>query len=193
MLVHCKHAGLLNVPLLSPLLPENNRPYSSAHLLMQNFRRSATNKPLHHLLQETHTPVLLIEGLLTVLHVVVHLCVSNQHVGDRELEETNCWMGFQNRCSGSMFSEASQREPLFRPICLQMSLLFCFFPNFLSCFLGQKSQNTALPLLTQQPSAAVTISNTNAGPAVPDMSESVCFCAGRGGSAQRLYQTVLVM
>lgn len=61
MPVHCKHAGLLNVPLLSPLLPENNRPYSSAHLLMQNLRRSETNKPLHHLLQETHTPVLLIE------------------------------------------------------------------------------------------------------------------------------------
>lgn len=147
---------------------------------MYNFRRSATNKPLHQLLLETHTLVLLIE-------IYWQSCMSsfsNQYVGERELEETirtctrvQCFL-----------------KSLFRPICLQMRLLFSFFPDFLSCFLGQKCQNTALPLLTQQqPSAAVTISNTNAGPPVRIRHERICVFLCHLTVLSSSFLTLLVM
>ncbi len=97
------HFKLLNVPLLS------HYRWRIIGRILQHicFRRSATNKPAPSPPPgDTHSCAFNWD-LLTVLRVVVRLRVSNQHVGDRELEETNCWMGFQNRRSGSMFLNGS--------------------------------------------------------------------------------------
>lgn len=201
MLVHCKHAALLNVgcvPLLNPLLWGNNWPFSSPHLLLQNFRRSVTNKPLHHPPPgDSETSALTSRTLVLLIEIYWQSCMSspNHSAGEGialirspdcaslisvcELEETNRWTGFLRAMwryliwtstrvcvfclhydafwSSSTGAALSAHLPPNEPLVL-------LFPNFLlPCFLGQKSVNTALPLLAQrQPSAAVTISNTNA-------------------------------